>query len=794
MNPSRLEKMTDALVEGLVSEEQVEEVFQALVKLVTDFSDKTDKTLADQDKAIEDFGSQISVIFDNTRENSSRQDQAVDNLSRLVEELDQKIDNIVLEDGEDADEAEIISTVLGQVEGKLDELRASIPDVPEQKEYTTEELIKKLSGEMSVKDLKDWNDVETSFNKAMSRHGSGGNNLRALDEGVLLGDAPIKEINFVGTGVTAVRSGDRVTATISALASAALNDLTDVTITSPSNGEILQYNGSAWVNAAAGGGDMVSTNNLSDLDNVATARTNLGVDAAGTDNSTDVTLAGEDFLSLAGQEITANAINLDNLSATGTPSSSTYLRGDNTWATISGGGSVDTSGTPVANDFARFTDADTIEGRSYAEVRADLSLEVGTDVQAHSAVLDATTASFTTADETKLDGIETGADVTDATNVNAAGATMNTDTNVASNSWVLDEDDMTSDDATKVPTQQSVKAYVDANSGGSGNVNKVGTPVDNQVGVWTGDGTIEGDADLTFNGTNLIVGDTSGWGVAPTTSAAINIADGTTGQVNITRANNTAAAGSAVVGYRAMGTEGTPTAVTTDAELMQFSGRGYDGSGWSASQGEFSVMAAEDWDGSGHGTYIKASITPINSTTETEMLRIDEDGVNLAASSSLDFNGTAILSDASGTMTLSNVDAVDSTTQTTLDAVVSRNVAVQVVEGATDTATGDGKAYFMIPEELDGMNLVDIKGGVVTAGTTGTTDVQIHNVTDAVDMLSTKLTIDSGETTSETAATAAVINGSNDDVAGGDVLRIDVDAVSTTAAQGLFVTLTFRTP
>ena len=92
------------------------------------------------------------------------------------------------------------------------------------------------------------------------------------------------------------------------------------------------------------------------------------------------------------------------------------------------------------------------------------------------------------------------------------------------------------------------------------------------------------------------------------------------------------------------------------------------------------------------------------------------------------------------------------------------------------------------------MNLVDVKGGVITAGTTGTTDFQIRNVTDSVDMLSTKLTIDSGETTSETAATAAVINTSNDDVAEGDVLAIDVDAVSTTAPQGAFITLTFRKP
>ena len=37
-------------------------------------------------------------------------------------------------------------------------------------------------------------------------------------------------------------------------------------------------------------------------------------------------------------------------------------------------GTVDTSGTPVDNDYAKFTDANTIEGRSAAEVKTDLSL------------------------------------------------------------------------------------------------------------------------------------------------------------------------------------------------------------------------------------------------------------------------------------------------------------------------------------------------------------------------------------------------------------------------------------
>lgn len=39
----------------------------------------------------------------------------------------------------------------------------------------------------------------------------------------------------------------------------------------------------------------------------------------------------------------------------------------------------------------------------------------------------------------------------------------------------------------------------------SGNVTKVGTPVNNQVGVWTGDGTIEGTSSMTFNSNNLTI-------------------------------------------------------------------------------------------------------------------------------------------------------------------------------------------------------------------------------------------------------------------------------------------------
>jgi hypothetical protein len=57
-------------------------------------------------------------------------------------------------------------------------------------------------------------------------------------------------------------------------------------------------------------------------------------------------------------------------------------------------------------------------------------------------------------------------------------------------------------------TQIATTAFVTAAVGaaGGGDVTKVGTPVDNQIGVWTGDGTIEGDANLTWDATTFNVG------------------------------------------------------------------------------------------------------------------------------------------------------------------------------------------------------------------------------------------------------------------------------------------------
>jgi len=80
----------------------------------------------------------------------------------------------------------------------------------------------------------------------------------------------------------------------------------------------------------------------------------------------------------------------------------------------------------------------------------------------------------------------------------------------------------------------------DISTGGSGDVTKVGTPVDNQVGIWTGDGTLEGDAIFTLNNS------------APT--ATLTFGDGSTiVSPNITM--NGTAAGSPIINFQQGGVQ-----------------------------------------------------------------------------------------------------------------------------------------------------------------------------------------------------------------------------------------------
>lgn len=119
-----------------------------------------------------------------------------------------------------------------------------------------------------------------------------------------------------------------------------------------------------------------------------------------------------------------------------------------------------------------------------------------------------------------------------------------------------------------------------------------------------------------------------------------------------------------------------------------------------------------------------------------------------------------------------------------------RVVQIKVFDDSTAASTGDGKFIFFIPPEYDRLVLRKVYAYVTGASSSGALTIQIRNVTDSVDMLSTALTIDASELSSLTAATAAVINLANATVEDGDQIAIDVDGAGT-SAEGLGVVLTF---
>ena len=95
----------------------------------------------------------------------------------------------------------------------------------------------------------------------------------------------------------------------------------------------------------------------------------------------------------------------------------------------------------------------------------------------------------------------------------------------------------------------------------TGNVTKVGTPVNNQVGVWTGDGTLEGDTALTFDTTT----DTLATTLITATTVTANLVWNVTGNASGTAATVTGATQASITSAANLSTIGTITTGTWNA-------------------------------------------------------------------------------------------------------------------------------------------------------------------------------------------------------------------------------------
>lgn len=102
------------------------------------------------------------------------------------------------------------------------------------------------------------------------------------------------------------------------------------------------------------------------------------------------------------------------------------------------------------------TDGTKLDGIEAGATGDQSASEIKTEYESN-----ANTNAFTDAEKAKLLGIAANADVTDASKVSNAGAVMVTDTNARVFAFIVDEDNLASNSDQKLPTQQSVKAYVD---------------------------------------------------------------------------------------------------------------------------------------------------------------------------------------------------------------------------------------------------------------------------------------------------------------------------------------------
>lgn len=128
--------------------------------------------------------------------------------------------------------------------------------------------------------------------------------------------------------------------------------------------------------------------------------------------------------------------------------------------------------------------------------------------------------------------------------------------------------------------------------------------------------------------------------------------------------------------------------------------------------------------------------------------------------------------------TISNIGLSESKSELKKESLI-----IPVSDETTALTTGTAKVTFRMPYAL---TLTEVRASVSTAPTGSVLTVDINE--GGTSILSTKLTIDAGEKTSETAATAAVI--SDTALADDAEITIDIDGVgSTVAGAGLKVTL-----
>jgi len=109
-----------------------------------------------------------------------------------------------------------------------------------------------------------------------------------------------------------------------------------------------------------------------------------------------------------------------------------------------------------------------------------------------------------------------------------------------------------------------------------------------------------------------------------------------------------------------------------------------------------------------------------------------------------------------------------------MNMIQPQSIIVAASDESTPITVGVAKTTFRTPYPLQ---ILGVKASLTTAGgTSGTTTIDIND--DGTSILSTKITIDQGELTSETAATPPVLATTGYTILPDSSITVDVDAIS----------------
>ena len=163
---------------------------------------------------------------------------------------------------------------------------------------------------------------------------------------------------------------------------------------------------------------------------------------------------------------------------------------------------------------------------------------------------------------------------------------------------------------------------------GGGDVSKVGTPSNNQVGVWTGDGTIEGDSNFTWNGSTLEVANADHYSrIHPNYLYQLN--ESADANLLLYTKSNGTSVGSEIIFGRWNGTIGSESPLVSgqliSAQRMMGS---HDVSNpTNVTTGALiEVRTAENWTATAKGVRYSIDTAAIGENATTERFAIDSDG------------------------------------------------------------------------------------------------------------------------------------------------------------------------